>query len=379
MSTKSNTKKIGAAIIVIIVLIAIAGAYIYLTRPTEQPPIVISTTTGTASVSEITSAATSAVGERKSLIVSTTTSFYETGFLDVLKAAFEKEYPNINVSFISQGTGLAIETAKRGDADMVLVHDPARELQFMKDGVGVNRKIVAYNFFVLVGPADDPAKIKGMDPLTAMRQIKIRGTMGYASWISRGDGSGTHSKEGRLWTAAGYAIATVRNEPWYFEAGSGMTATLKMADEKQAYTITDLGTYLMNHNKGNIKLVVLVQGGYDLLNVYSAIACDPRYQYTNKANFEGTMTFIKYMASDVGQKLFADFGVSEYGQSLFTPAVKLLKEDPNSEMAQWIYKYSIAPFGGTECPTQYRYQEGDLYMMALPLIMVRLATVLTKP
>ena len=158
-----------------------------------------------------------------------------------------------------------------------------------------------------------------------------------------------------------------------------MTATLKMADEKQAYTITDLGTYLMNYNNGNIKLVVLVQGGYDLLNVYSAIACDPRYEYTNKANFEGTMAFIKYMASDVGQKLFGDFGVSEYGQSLFAPAVKLLKEDPNSEMAQWIYKYSIAPFGGTECPTQYRYQEGDLYMMALPLIMVRLATVLTKP
>jgi hypothetical protein len=152
-----------------------------------------------------------------------------------------------------------------------------------------------------------------------------------------------------------------------------------MADEKQAYTITDLGSYLMNYNKGNIQLVVLVQGGYDLLNVYSAIACNPGYKYTEKANFEADMKFIDYMASDQGQKLFNDFGVSDYGQSLFAPAVKLLKEDPNSEMAQWIYKYSIAPFEGTECPTQYRYQEGDLYMMALPLVMVRLVTVLTKP
>jgi tungstate transport system substrate-binding protein len=350
LSTKSNTKKIGAAIIVIIVLIAIAGAYIYLTRPTEQR-------------------------ERKQLIVSTTTSLYETGFLDILKATFEKEYPNINVSFISQGTGLAIETAKRGDADMILVHDPARELQFLKDGVGVNRKILAYNFFVIVGPADDPASIKGLDPLSAMQQIKE----GNASWISRGDGSGTHSKEGRLWKTAGYNMTLLRDEAWYFEAGSGMTATLKMADEKQAYTITDLGSYLMNYNNGNIKLVVLVEGGYDLLNVYSAIACDPRNNNTNKANFEASMTFIRFMASDQGQKMFDDFGVSDYGQSLFKPAIKLLKDEPDSQMAQWIKKYAIDPFGDTECPPEYRYQEGDLYMMALPLTMVRLVTVLTKP
>jgi len=343
-------KKIGAVIIMIIVVFAIAGAYVYLSRPTQQV-------------------------ERKQLIVSTTTSLYETGFLDILKTSFEKEYPNINVSFISQGTGLAIETAKRGDADMILVHDAARELQFLKDGVGVNRKIVAYNFFVIVGPADDPANIEGLDPLSAMQQIKE----GTAGWISRGDGSGTHAKEGRLWKAAGYNMTLLREEAWYFEAGSGMTATLKMADEKQAYTITDLGTYLMNYNNGNIRLVVLVEGGYDLLNVYSAIACDPRYEYTEKANFEASMNFIRFMASDQGQKLFGDFGVSDYGQSLFKPAITTLKDEPDSEMAQWIKKYAIDPFGGTECPPEYRYQEGDLYMMALPPIMVRLVAVLTKP
>jgi tungstate transport system substrate-binding protein len=171
----------------------------------------------------------------------------------------------------------------------------------------------------------------------------------------------------------------LRDEPWYFEAGSGMTATLKMADEKQAYTITDLGTYLMNYNSGNIKLLVLVEGGYDLLNVYSAIACNPRNNNTNRANFEASMNFIRYMASDQGQKTFGDFGVSDYGQSLFKPAVKLLKDEPGSEIGQWIYKSAIEPFGGTECPPEYRYQEEDLYLMALPLTMVRLATVLTKP
>jgi len=135
----------------------------------------------------------------------------------------------------------------------------------------------------------------------------------------------------------------------------------------------------MNYNNGNIKLVVLVEGGYDLLNVYSAMACDPRNNNTNKANFEASMTFIRFMASNQGQKMFDDFGVSDYGQSLFKPAIKLLKDEPDSQMAQWIKKYAIDPFGDTECPPEYRYQEGDLYMMALPLTMVRLVTVLTKP
>ena len=193
LSTKGISNKVKAVAILVIIIVAVAGAYAYLTRPNEgTQPITISTTSSVYETSSIETSVATLYGERKSLIVSTTTSFYETGFLDVVKAAFEKRYPNINVSFISQGTGLAIQTAMRGDADMILVHDPPSELNFLKGGYGVNRKIVAYNFFVIVGPADDPARIKGLSTLDAMRQIKIRGEAGYASWVSRGDGSGTH-------------------------------------------------------------------------------------------------------------------------------------------------------------------------------------------
>ena len=136
--------------------------------------------------------------QNQHLIVSTTTSLYETGFLDVLKTEFESEYSYINVSFISQGTGLAIQTAKRGDADMILVHDPVRELTFLEDGYGVNRKVVAYNFFVIVGPESDPAEISGMSPLEALVQLKELGEAGTIQWVSRGDDSGTHAKEKRL-------------------------------------------------------------------------------------------------------------------------------------------------------------------------------------
>lgn len=136
---------------------------------------------------------------KQHLIVSTTSSLYETGLLDTLKVEFEKRYPSINVSFISQGTGLAIQTAMRGDADMILVHDAVRELKFLKDGYGVNRKVIAYNFFVIVGPKEDPAKIRGLLPLDALTKIKESGESNVALWISRGDDSGTHAKEKSLW------------------------------------------------------------------------------------------------------------------------------------------------------------------------------------
>ena len=209
---------------------------------------------------------------KQHLIVSTTTSLYETGLLDVLKVEFEKRYPMINVSFISQGTGLAMQTAMRGDADMILVHDAARELKFLQDGYGVNRKIVAYNFFVLVGPKEDPAKVKGLPPIEALRKIKESGEKNLALWVSRGDDSGTHAKEQSMWKTAGLDAANLRKTPWYLEAGSTMTATLKMAEEKGAYTLSDIGTYLVNLSNKNIKLEVAVESGKDMLNVYSAIA-----------------------------------------------------------------------------------------------------------
>ena len=194
---------------------------------------------------------------REGLLVSTTTSLYETGLLDVLENRFEAEHPDLKVSFISQGTGLAIQTAMRGDADMILVHDPAREETFLDDGYGVNRKIIAYNYFVIVGPEEDPAEVEGLDPVNALLNIKAAGEEGKVLWVSRGDDSGTHAKEKRLWNASGEDAEELRDLGWYWEAGSGMTATLNLADEKRAYTLCDLGSYLNNYALGNIDLTIL--------------------------------------------------------------------------------------------------------------------------
>jgi tungstate transport system substrate-binding protein len=303
---------------------------------------------------------------KQHLVVSSTTSLYETGFLDYLKTKFESNYPNINVSFISQGTGLAIRTAMRGDADMILVHDPERELTFMKDGYGVNRKVIAYNFFLIVGPKEDPARIKNLSPVDALKAIQVAGLSERAQWISRGDDSGTHAKEKNLWIAAGFDVNEIRQQNWYIEAGSGMTATLKMADEKSAYTLTDLGTYLTNYRRGNISLDILVEAGKELLNVYSIIATDPRHENLTRTNFQASMTFIKFLVSEEGQQLFDSYGNEEYGQSLFKPYVELLRTGSNSIVVEWIQQ--TAYFDGSECPSIYRYEEEDLYMVAAQIL-----------
>jgi tungstate transport system substrate-binding protein len=318
---------------------------------------------------------------RQRLIVSTTTSLYETGFLDELKVKFEAKYTNMNVSFISQGTGLAIQTAMRGDADMLLVHAPSQEYQFLKSGYGVNRKIVAYNFFVIVGPSEDPAGIKGKSPSDALKAIRSAGLDGTAIWVSRGDNSGTYTKEVSLWKAAGLDVKQLRQEKWYLEAGSGMTATLKLANEKRGYTLSDTASYLLNFNNHNIDLAKLVEAGKSMLNVYSAIADDPRNANMTKTNFEGSMQLIKYLVSDEGQQVFADYGVSQYGKPLFGPYLKLLqtKSDPlgndPAQLIQWISDYAFLE--GSECPQQFRYQAEGLYSMQSP-VQVLLVSIVTE-
>ena len=293
------------------------------------------------------------------LTVSTTTSLYETGLLDVLEVEFEEMYPNIDVAFISQGTGLAIETAKNGDADMILVHDAAREAAFLEDGYGVNRKIVAYNFFVIVGPESDPAGINGLGPVDALLAIKEAGEAGNAIWVSRGDDSGTHAMEKRLWIAGGENASVLReNTNWYLERGSGMTDTLVLANEKFAYTLCDMGSYLNNYVSGNIELVILVEAGQETLNVYSAIACDPQNSGLSHVHFDEAMKFINFLASDKVQTIFANFGVDEFGQALFNPAVVVLAENTNPTIAGWIR--DAAFIDGTECPANKRYNAGDL-------------------
>jgi len=293
------------------------------------------------------------------LIVSTTTSLYETGFLDILKQNFEQRNPGCNVSFISQGTGQAIQTAKAGQADLILVHDPPSELAFLNDSYGVNRKIIAYNFFIIVGPSSDPAGVKGKAPLDAFKAIKAAGDSGKALWISRGDNSGTHSKEKRLWAAAGFDYAQISKQSWYLSAGQGMTATLNLANQKNAYTLSDMASYLTNFKKGNIQLIKMVEGGSDMLNVYSVIPCNPQKAETKNAKFDAAMAFTKYLVSDDGQNLFKNFGVQDFGEAIFKPWISVAKTGTPADIKQMVEQYAY--FQGSECPTKYRYNAGDLY------------------
>jgi len=293
---------------------------------------------------------------RRRLIISTTTSLYDTGLLEEIEEKFESQYP-IDLYFISVGTGQAIEHAKRGDADLILVHAPSAEGAFLTSGYGVCRKIIAYNFFVIVGPPEDPAGIEGQSVKDALTRIVKSGREGEALWVSRGDGSGTHLKEKALWALAGFNWTEIRRENWYIESGTGMGKTILIADEMGAYTLSDIGTYLKYYGDGRINLQVMVSKEKALLNVYSVIAVNPKQ--IHDVNFEDAITFIKFLTSEECQNLIANFKKETYGENLFYPAVRLLKESPNSTIAQWIKEFAY--FNGTECPQEYREDHPELY------------------
>ncbi len=252
----------------------------------------------------------------QTLRIATTTSLYDTGLLDSLVPGFEKEH-NAVVQIVSAGTGKAIEYGQRGDVDILMVHDRAREDTFLADGYGLNRRVIAYNYFVIVGPESDPAGIAGMQPEEAFRTIYALGTNGTdgVTFISRGDNSGTHSKEKAIWKSAGYNYTEdIQNSgAWYIEAGKGMGDTLVMTNEKQAYTLSDIGTFLAY--KGDLDLVPVVDSGAILLNVYSVMEINPaKYPDTNSTVAK---EWINYLVSDGVQQQIADYGVTEYGQPLF--------------------------------------------------------------
>ena len=293
---------------------------------------------------------------KRRLMVSTTTSLFDTELLDTIEDQFEAKYP-IDVYFISVGTGLAITHAQRGDADMILVHAPSQELTFLEGGHGACRKIVAYNFFAMVGPEIDPANIKDLSPIQALSNIVDTGRNKGANWISRGDDSGTHTKEKQLWTTAGFNWTLLREEDWYVEAGAGMGKTLQVADNLDAYTLADMGTYLKYYKDGIISLKTLVAQGEELLNVYSAIAGNQTRQ--PHINLDDAITFIKFLISDEGQETIASFGKDLYDQSLFYPAVDLLRQNTDPTTAQWIKNYAF--FDGHECPPEYWDDHPELY------------------
>jgi tungstate transport system substrate-binding protein len=296
---------------------------------------------------------------RRRLLVSSTTSLDDTGLLRAIESAFEAKYP-IDLQFTAVGTGVAIEQGRNGDVDAVLVHAPSQEVTFLQQGFGASRKIIAYNFFTIVGPSSDPAGISGLNSTDALKQIAAYGRNTTRPsgilWVSRGDNSGTHTKEQSLWKAAGFSYATVSNETsWYLSPGGKMGETLLKAEEKSAYTLSDIGTYLAFYEKEHtITLTRFIDERYELLNVYSVIAVNQTRQH--HVNINDSITFIRFLISDEGQKLIEDFGKSDYGQSgrLFHNAVGLIKENPPSQMAQWIIKYAFIGNPPSECPTQYR-------------------------
>ena len=243
---------------------------------------------------------------RPELLLATTTSTQDSGLLDALIPDFEKK-TGYKVKTSAVGTGAALAIGARGDADVVLVHAPSLELDFMKQGNGDRRLFVMHNDFILVGPSSDPAKVKGKPVLDALKAI----ASAQSSFISRGDNSGTDVLEKSLWKQAGIAPA----KPWYVEAATGMGQTLTIASEKIAYTITDRSTYIAN--KARLQLDILNSGDPPLLNYYHVITVSPTK--FPKVNLAGANAFADYLVHPDTQKLIAAFGVDKYGVQLFFP------------------------------------------------------------
>jgi len=254
------------------------------------------------------------------LRVATTTSLYDTGLWGYLEPMFEEKY-DVEVDVISVGSGIAFDWGKRGDVDVITIHSKAKELQFIDQGYGVERFIFAYNHFIIVGPADDPVGIKDLAPEAAFQKILETGT---TKFVTRGDDSGTHVKEQAIWKAAGYDYANdIETASWYVNASGGMGQTLEMASELNAYTLSDIGTFLAYQS--GLNLASLVEGGAIMLNVYSVIAINrdkvlPNELAETKAwKVKAANNMVTFLTSPEIQKLIGEYGVKDYGQPLFIP------------------------------------------------------------
>lgn len=241
------------------------------------------------------------------MILATTTSTQDSGLLDVLVPEFQDQSGYV-VKVIAVGTGQALQMGEECNADVLLVHAPASEVAFMEKGAGKERSLVMHNDFVIVGPAEDPAGITRVSSTAEALQIFARIE---APFVSRGDDSGTYKTELALWKIAEVEPAG----DWYIETGQGMGATLKVADEKDAYTLTDRATYLAN--KDNLGLDVLYEGDAALLNVYHVITVNP--EACPKVNQAGALAFATFLTDPDIQKTIAEFGLDTYGEPLFFP------------------------------------------------------------
>ncbi len=246
--------------------------------------------------------------EAATLRLTTTTSVNDSGLMEYLRNPL-KEATGIDMEIVSKGSGAAIEDGRQGNADVILVHSPAAEKEFVEEGYGKERQSFMHNYFVIVGPADDPAGIKGKTAEEAFQAIAESGS----PFASRGDESGTHTKELKIWEGAELDMAEIEGQDWYNALGDGMGATLTFASENQAYTLTDLSTFLSNQN--DLNLEVLVDESDSLKNVYSVIVVNP--DMVEGTDVETAERFAEWITGVEAAELIKEYGNEEYGQPLF--------------------------------------------------------------
>ncbi|OYT40605.1 MAG: tungsten ABC transporter permease [Desulfurococcales archaeon ex4484_58] len=252
--------------------------------------------------------------------VTTTTSLYATGLLEELEEEFKKRNPNVEIDFIPVGSGEALRRARDGEACMVFVHAPSLEEKYLSEGVIGEHHIFAYNYFIIAGPPNDPAEVKNSSlAIEAFRKIYFAGEKGYTKFISRGDYSGTHIKELAIWNKTGL---DPHGKKWYFETGSGMAQTLLVAEEENAYVLSDIGTFLKFKKEGKLPdLEILYSNSTELINIYSV------YIVESCSGVERSVAekFLEFVVTE-GQDVIASYGVEEYGVNLFYPARDKLDE-----------------------------------------------------
>jgi len=252
------------------------------------------------------------------IILATTTSTYDSGLLDDIIPEFEEKY-GIIVEVLSVGTGQALETGEKGDADVLLVHARSLEDEFVDNGYGIHRVCVMYNDFIIIGPSSDSARINEKNISAAMSKLKNAGEASMIKFYSRGDNSGTHTKELKLWKKISFTPDPSKHE-WYLETGAGMGNTLTTADDNDGYSLIDRGTWLAS--KDNVDLTELVSGEEILLNPYGAILVNP--EVNPNVKYEYAKTFVAFLVSKEGQELIGDF--RKNGEKLFKPLFGICDE-----------------------------------------------------
>ncbi len=255
---------------------------------------------------------TAALASETRIRMASTTSTQNSGLFEYLLPLFEKK-TSIKIDVVAVGTGASIEIGKRGDADVVFVHAKEQELKAVEEGYFVNRHDVMYNDFVIIGPSNDPAKIKGMkSAVDAFKTIAASGS----SFVSRGDKSGTNTKELALWKKAGIEPTS---QKWYLEVGQGMEKTQRVADEKRAYTLTDRGTWLATKDKDKLDMIIVLEGDPVLFNQYGVMAVNP--EKNKGVKYKEAMEFVNWIISKDGQAAVAAFK-DKNGNPLFIPNAK---------------------------------------------------------